>query len=100
MDGHCLSPYNCKCCIVFKQSDRLNFDGLAGKCQKHKNFPPSKFCTHCVNEHYHKRSIQGVKREHLVHCNKFSHTSLLVGSAINKGNHTGDQAIELLYTDI
>ena len=33
MDGHCLSLYTCKCCIVFKQFDKLNFDGLAGKCQ-------------------------------------------------------------------
>ena len=39
MDGHCLSPYTCKCCIVCKQFDGLKFDGLAGKCQKHQNFP-------------------------------------------------------------
>ena len=40
MDGHCLLPYTCKCCIVFKQfADGLNFDGLAGKCQKRQNFP-------------------------------------------------------------
>ena len=33
--GQCLSPYTCKCCIVFKQFDGLNFDGvyIAGKCQ-------------------------------------------------------------------
>ena len=37
-DGHCLSPYICKCCIGFKQFDRLNFDGLAGKRQKRQNF--------------------------------------------------------------
>ena len=37
-DGHCLSPYTCKCCIVFKQFDGLNFDGL--KCQ---NFPHQNF---------------------------------------------------------
>ena len=43
-DGHCLSPYSYKCCIVFKQFNGLNFDGLAGKCQKCQNFPPSKFC--------------------------------------------------------
>ena len=43
-DGHCLSPYTCKCCIVIKQFDGLNFDGLAGKHQKRQNFPPSKFC--------------------------------------------------------
>ena len=42
-DGHCLSPYTCKGCIVFKQFDGLNFDGLAGKHQKHQNFPQSKF---------------------------------------------------------
>ena len=42
-DGYCLSPYTCKCCIVFKQFDRLNFDGLAGKHQKRQNFPLSKF---------------------------------------------------------
>ena len=46
-DGHCLLPYTCKRCIIlnFKQFDKLNFDGLAGKRQKHQNFPPSKFCT-------------------------------------------------------
>ena len=42
-DSHCLSPYTCKCCIVFKQFDRLNFDSLAGKHQKCRNFPLSKF---------------------------------------------------------
>ena len=36
--------HTCKCCIVFKQFDGLNFDGLAGKHQKCHNFPPSKFC--------------------------------------------------------
>ena len=30
-DNHFLSPCICKCCIVFKQFDELNFDGLAGK---------------------------------------------------------------------
>ena len=39
-DSHCLSQYNCKRCIVFKQFDRLNFYALAGKCQKRQNFPP------------------------------------------------------------
>ena len=42
-DGHCLSPYTCKCCIVFKQFDGLNFDGLAGKRQKRQNFPHQNF---------------------------------------------------------
>ena len=37
MDGHCLSPYTCKRCITVKQFDGLNFDGLAGKCQKRQN---------------------------------------------------------------
>ena len=41
-DGHCLSPYTCKRCTVFKQFDGLNFDGLAVKSQKRQNFPPSK----------------------------------------------------------
>ena len=45
MDGHCFSPYTCKCCIVFKQRNGLNFDSLAGKCQKRQNPPPpSPFC--------------------------------------------------------
>ena len=39
MGGHCLSPYTCKHCIVFKQFDGLNFDGLAGKFQNIKIFP-------------------------------------------------------------
>ena len=38
-DGHCFSPYTCKCCIVFKQRNGLNFDSLAGKCQKRRNSP-------------------------------------------------------------
>ena len=40
-DGYCLSPYTCKRCTILKQFDRLNCDGLARKCQKHQNFPPS-----------------------------------------------------------
>ena len=44
MNGHCLSPYTCKCCIVFKQFYALNFDGPAGKHQKCHNFPQPKFC--------------------------------------------------------
>ena len=44
-DGYCLSPYTCKMLYCFKQLDGLNFDGLAGKHQKHQNFPLSKnFC--------------------------------------------------------
>ena len=31
MVSYRLSTYTCKCCTVFKQSDGLNFDGLAGK---------------------------------------------------------------------
>ena len=42
-DGHCLSPYTCKCCIVFKQFDGLNIDSLAGKRQKRQNFPHQSF---------------------------------------------------------
>ena len=43
MDGHCLSPYTCKRCIVLEQFDGLNFDGLAGKHQKRQNFPRQNF---------------------------------------------------------
>ena len=43
MDGYCLSPYTCKCCIVFKQFHGLNFDNLAGKHPKHQNFPHQNF---------------------------------------------------------
>ena len=39
-DGHYLSPYTCKRCIVFKQFSGLNFDSLAGKCRN----SPAKFC--------------------------------------------------------
>ena len=39
-DGHWLSPYTCKCCIVFKQ-----FDSLAGKCQ---NFPQQNFALYGI----------------------------------------------------
>ena len=47
-DGHCLSPYTCKCCIVFKQFNGLNFDGLAGKRQKLQNFPPVRILHYTV----------------------------------------------------
>ena len=43
MDGHCLSPYTCKHCIVFKHYDELNFDGLAGKCLKSQISPRQNF---------------------------------------------------------
>ena len=43
-DGHCLSPYTCKRCIVFKQFDGLNFDGLVGKHQKHQISPVKILC--------------------------------------------------------
>ena len=61
-DGHCFSPYTCKHYIVFKQFDRLNFDSLAGKHQKHQNFPPSKFCAIRYYSRYHIRvSFAGQK---------------------------------------
>ena len=42
-DGYHLSPYTCKRYTVFKQFDRLNFDGLARKYQKRQNFPLQNF---------------------------------------------------------
>ena len=42
-DGHCLSPYTCKHCIVLQQFDVLNFDGPAGKHQKRQTFPNQTF---------------------------------------------------------
>ena len=39
MDGHCLSPYTCKRCIVSKQFDELNFDCLAESIKKVKISP-------------------------------------------------------------
>ena len=47
-DGHCLSPYTCKRCIVFKQFDGLNFDGLDGKRQKCQNFPNQNFALYGI----------------------------------------------------
>ena len=47
MVSHCLSPYTCKCCIVFKQFDGLKFDGLAGKRQK-VNISPTKLLSYTV----------------------------------------------------
>ena len=43
-DGCCLSLCTCKCCSALNTFDRLNFDGLARKYQKHQNFPLSVFC--------------------------------------------------------
>ena len=48
MDGLCLSPYTCKRCIVFKQFDGLNLDGLAGKRQKRQNFPYQNFALYGI----------------------------------------------------
>ena len=48
MAGHSLSPYTCKRCIVFKQFDGLNFDGLAGKHQKRQNFPRQNFALYGI----------------------------------------------------
>ena len=45
MDGYCLSPFTCKYCIVFKQFDGLNFDGLAGK---HQNSPNQNFAVYGI----------------------------------------------------
>ena len=42
-DDHCLSPYTCIRCIVFKPFDGLNFDGLAWKHQKCQNCPCQNF---------------------------------------------------------
>ena len=39
MEGHYLSPYTCKHCIVFKQFDGLNFDGLAESIKNVKISP-------------------------------------------------------------
>ena len=48
-DRHCLSPYTCKRCIVFKQFNGLNFDGPAGKRQKRQNFPRQNFVLYGMN---------------------------------------------------
>ena len=71
-DGYCLSPYTCKCCTVFKQFDRLNFDSLAGKCQKRQNSPPPRqnfplYDTHCSFDppKVHCKVIQSVKSSSL-----------------------------------
>ena len=48
MDGHCLSLYACKHCIVFKQFDRLNFDGLAQKHQKRQNSSHQNFALYGI----------------------------------------------------
>ena len=39
INGPCLSPYTCKCYIVFKQFDGLKFDAPAGKRQKFQISP-------------------------------------------------------------
>ena len=50
-DGHCPLLYTCKCCIVFKQFDRLKFDRLAGKHQKRQNFPRQNFVPYGILLH-------------------------------------------------
>ena len=57
-DGHLLSAYTCKCCIVLKQFDGLNYDGLAGKCQKRQNFPLSKFCAIWYSKHMESKTTE------------------------------------------
>ena len=41
-DGHYLLPWTCKYCNALK-IDRLSFDDLAGKHEKHQNFPCQNF---------------------------------------------------------
>ena len=43
-NGHYLHHTPVNAVFVFKECDRLNFDSLAGKHQKHQNFSLSKFC--------------------------------------------------------
>ena len=57
-DGHLLSAYTCKCCIVLKQFDGLNYDGLAGKSQKRQNFPLSKFCAIRYSKHMESKTTE------------------------------------------
>ena len=56
-DGYCLSTYTCKRCTVFKQSDGLNFDNLAGKHQKRQNFPRQNFVLYGISFQFLHRHI-------------------------------------------
>ena len=56
-DGYCLSPYTCKCCIVFKQFEGLNFDGLAGKHQKTSKFPSVKILCYTLYTDKHNKHM-------------------------------------------
>ena len=56
-DGHCLSPYTHKRCVVFRQIDGLNFDGLAGNCQTSQNPPITNlhctvYCIYVIHRNY------------------------------------------------
>ena len=48
MNGHCLSLYIRKCCIVFIQFDKLNFDSLAGRHQRCQSFPHQNFALYSI----------------------------------------------------
>ena len=50
-DIHCLTPYTCKRCIVFKQCDKLNFDGIARKHQKCFKILPVKIALYSMHVH-------------------------------------------------
>ena len=56
-DGHCLSSYIHKHCVVYRQIDGLNFNGLAGKCQTSQNPPTTNFhytvyCIYVIHRNY------------------------------------------------
>ena len=63
MDGHSLSPYTCKCSIVFKQFDGLYFGGLAGKCQKCQNSPHHNFALYGIPP-LSRAKVWGIKHCH------------------------------------
>ena len=49
MEGHCLSPYTCKRCIVLKLFDGLNFDRLA-ESVKNVKISPTKILHYTVSD--------------------------------------------------
>ena len=65
--GHCLSPYTCKCSIVFKQLDGLNFDGLAGK---HQNF--ALYSMYRLHESSKFRVMQSIDQKWACPCSNIS----------------------------
>ena len=84
-DAQCLLPYISKCCIVFKQFDRLNFDSLTVESIKNIKFPPIKILCYTVTKPHNSMCLH--KKSH----------SISPLCSINITNSTGASSSSIPY---